>query len=69
MILAEKIRVSEKICDALRKMKCPYDIRPNQIQGMDLNNIFPIVQWLIKFVYETREYRQKFNTTLSNFLG
>jgi hypothetical protein len=69
MQIGQKIKVSEKICDALKKMRCPYNIQPFQLQGLDLNSIYPLVQWLIKFVYETREYRQKFNTALSNFLG
>jgi len=69
MQIGQKIKVSEKVCDTLKKMRCPHAIQPFQIQGLDLNSIFPVVQWLIKFVYETREYRQKFNTALSNFLG
>lgn len=69
MQIGQKIKVSEKICDALKKMRCPYNIQPFQLQGLDLNSIYPLVQWLIKFVYETREYRQRFNTALSNFLG
>lgn len=69
MQIGQKIKVAEKICETLKKMRCPYTIQPFQLQGLDLNSIYPLVQWLIKFVYETREYRQKFNTGLSNFLG
>ena len=50
-------------------MKCPYDLQPFQLQGLDVNNIFPIVQWLVKFVYETRFERQKYDRELSMFLG
>ena len=50
-------------------MKCPYNIQPFQLQGLDLNSIYPLIQWLIKFVYETREARQKFNTRLSDHLA
>lgn len=50
-------------------MKCPYNIQPFQLQGLDLNSIYPLIQWLIKFVYETREARQKFNTRLSDSLA
>jgi hypothetical protein len=32
-------------------MKCPYNLQPFQLQGLDVTNIFPVVQWLIKFVY------------------
>lgn len=51
MQIGQKIKVSEKVCDALKKMRCPHAIQPFQIQGLDLNSIYPVVQWLIKFVY------------------
>lgn len=35
-------------------MKCPYQIEPHQIQGLDFINIFPVVQWLVKRSVETR---------------
>lgn len=54
MTLGQKIKVSEVVCASLVKMKCPYTLQPFQLQGLDINNIFPIVQWLVKFVYETR---------------
>ena len=69
MQIGQKIKVSEKICDVLKNMKCPYNIQPFQLQGLDLNAIYPLIQWLIKFVYETREARQKFNTRLSDHLA
>jgi hypothetical protein len=50
-------------------MKCPYSLQPFQLQGLDVNNIFPIVQWLVKFVYETRFERQKYNREISVLLG
>ncbi len=34
-----------------------------------MNNIFPVVQWLVKFVYETRFERQKYNREISVLLG
>lgn len=69
MQIGQKIKVGEKICEALKNMKCPYNILPFQLQGLDLNSIYPLIQWLIKFVYETRESRQKFNTRLSSALS
>ena len=69
MQIGEKIRASEIICDSLFKMKCPYSLQPFQLQGLDVNNIFPIIQWLIKFVYETRWERQKYDRELSLMLG
>lgn len=69
MQIGQKIKVGEKICEALKNMKCPYNIQPFQLQGLDLNSIYPLIQWLIKFVYETREARQKFNTRLSDYMA
>lgn len=39
-------------------MKCPYIIEPHQIQGLDFINIFPLVQWLIKYSSEFREAKE-----------
>jgi len=47
--------LSEKIIKALPKLKCPHRLEPHQIQGSDFINIFPVMQWLVKKVLETRE--------------
>lgn len=39
-------------------MKCPYIIEPHQIQGLDFINIFPLIQWLIKYSSEFREAKE-----------
>lgn len=36
-------------------MKCPYIIEPHQIQGLDFINIYPLIQWLIKYSSEFRD--------------
>ncbi|XP_054405242.1 coiled-coil domain-containing protein 93 isoform X3 [Pongo abelii] len=36
-------------------MKCPHQLEPHQIQGMDFIHIFPVVQWLVKRAIETKE--------------
>ena len=36
---------------------------------MDLDKIFPVVKWLIKFVYETREKRNEFNKETTLMIG
>lgn len=69
MQIGQKIKVSEHICSALKNMKCPYNLQPFQLQGLDVNNIFPVVQWLIKFVYETRFERQKYNREIAFKVG
>jgi len=69
MNMGQKIKLSEKVVSSLQKMGCPYQIQPYQIQGLDLKNIFPIVQWLINFVLETRDVRQNFNKSMASYKG
>jgi hypothetical protein len=52
--IGERIKLSESIVTALIEMKCPFRLEPNQIQGLDYDNIFPVVRWLIKSVLENR---------------
>lgn len=42
----------------LPSMKCPYSIEPHQIQGLDFINIYPLIQWLIKYSSEFREAKE-----------
>lgn len=46
--------MSDSIVKALVKVKCPYALQSHQIQGLDLDRIFPVIQWLVKKVVETR---------------
>lgn len=50
--------LTEKIVKVLPSMKCPYIIEPHQIQGLDFINIYPLVQWLIKYSSEFREAKE-----------
>jgi len=52
--IGERIKLSEAIVTCLIAMKCPFPLQPNQIQGLDYDNIFPVVRWLIKNVLENR---------------
>ena len=52
--IGEKIKLSEAIVSCLIAMKCTFPLQPNQIQGLDYDNIFPVVRWLIKKVLENR---------------
>ena len=36
-------------------MKCPLRLEPHQIQGLDFIKMYPVLQWLVKKVLETRE--------------
>ena len=47
--------LSEKITRVLPRLKCPYNLEPHQIQGSNFVAIFPVMQWLVKKVLETRE--------------
>ena len=42
-------------------MKCPNAIEPHQIQGGDFIHIFPVVQWLVKRVFDRRAETGDFN--------
>jgi len=53
--IGEKIRISENICSALQRMKCPIKLQPVQIQGLDFDVVYQVFQFLIKKVFETRE--------------
>ncbi|KAL0625705.1 Coiled-coil domain-containing protein 93 [Plecturocebus cupreus] len=53
--IGQKIALSEKIVVVLPRMKCPHQLEPHQIQGMDFIHIFPVVQWLVKRAIETKE--------------
>lgn len=52
--IGQRIKLSENIVRALVKMQCPRALQANQIQGLDYDNIFPVIQWLVRKVIETR---------------
>ncbi|XP_022129119.2 coiled-coil domain-containing protein 93 isoform X2 [Pieris rapae] len=58
LTIGKKIALTEKIVKVLPTMKCPFVIEPHQIQGLDFINIFPLVQWLIKYSSEFREAKE-----------
>ena len=47
-------KLGETICDVLRVMKCPFPLASHQIRGLDSEAMFPVFQWLVKTLYETR---------------
>ncbi|CAF3910488.1 unnamed protein product [Rotaria sp. Silwood2] len=59
--LGQKIALTERIVLVLSRMKCPNPIEPHQIQGGDFIHIFPVVQWLVKRVFERRADIGDFN--------
>lgn len=57
LIMGQKIKLSEKVVAALKIMDCPLTIHPHQIQGLDYKRIFPVIQWLVKKLMESRDTR------------
>eukprot|EP01133_Synstelium_polycarpum_P018015 gene18015-21500_t len=53
--IRQKIALSEELIKALHRMKCPFPLQAQQIQGLNYINLFPIIRWLIAKVIETRE--------------
>ncbi len=53
--------LTERIVLVLSRMKCSHGIEPHQIQGGDFIHIFPVVQWLVKRVFERRAEIGDFN--------
>ena len=53
--------MTERIVLVLSRMKCAHAIEPHQIQGGDFMHIFPVVQWLVKRVFERRAEIGDFN--------
>lgn len=60
--IGQRIALSEAIVTALRKMNCPSNLHPNQIQGgvggSDFPAIYPVMVWLVKKFFERREERE-----------
>lgn len=52
--IGQKIRISEQVIRALKRMKCPVKIQAHQIQGLDLQVVYEVLRWLVKKVLETR---------------
>lgn len=65
--VGEKIRISESICAGLRALKCPYELKPHQVQGLDFKALFPVVQWLVKNVIATRNEFGDFQKNYAEF--
>lgn len=59
--MGAKIKVSEKVVAALKLMECPMMLAPQQIQGLDYAKIYPVIQWLVKKLMESRDNRGERN--------
>lgn len=60
--IGQKIALSESIVKALRKMACPSQLQPHQIQGgvggSDYSAIHPVIVWLVKKFFERKDERE-----------
>lgn len=60
--IGQKIALSESIVTALRKMACPSQLQPHQIQGgvggSDYSAIHPVIVWLVKKFFERKDERE-----------
>lgn len=57
--IGQQIALTEKIIAVLPRMACPYQLEPHQIQGLDVINIHPVIQWLCKTSAENRKLKAK----------
>lgn len=53
--IGQKIKLSESIVHALRKMKCPHSLQAYQIQGSDFAATHPVITWLLQRFFSNRE--------------
>ena len=53
--LGDRVKLADSLVRSLTLMKCPHALQAHQIQGLDLDKIFPVIQWLVKQVLEARE--------------
>lgn len=52
--LGQKIKLAEIICKVLGRMKCPHQLQPHQIQGLDFPYVQPVLDWLLERVVQVR---------------
>ena len=52
--IGKKLKLAEKVCKVLIKMKCKAELLPHQIQGLDFGKLYPVVKWLVQQVYDFR---------------
>ncbi|ROT78077.1 hypothetical protein C7M84_003215 [Penaeus vannamei] len=61
LTIGQKIALTERIVRVVQSMKCPHQLEPHQIQGLDAIHIFPVIQWLGSYGPK-RRWRRKNST-------
>jgi len=67
LTIRQRIKLAEQLVKALVSMRCPYPLQAQQIQGLDYDNLFPVIQWLVKEAIRTRTEQGDQNRALSVF--
>ena len=57
LTLGEKVKLSEKVTEALQEMRCPHILYPHQIQNCNFEVVVPAMGWLINLLLKTRDTR------------
>lgn len=52
--IGQKIKLADQLVKALVKMRSPHPLQSHQIQGLDYDHLFPVLQWLVRKVIEHR---------------
>ncbi|XXG47572.1 hypothetical protein AAC387_Pa02g2197 [Persea americana] len=47
VICSDQTKLGQVIEDALKSIKCPYPIQAHQVQLLDYEAVYPVVQWLV----------------------
>lgn len=59
--LGQKISLTERLVLVLLVLECPHQIEPHQIVGLDVENILPVISWLLDKSVELRRGREARN--------
>lgn len=52
--IGDRIKLSDILVNALTYMKSPIELQPHQIQGLDYDHLYPVLQWLVRKVIENK---------------
>ncbi len=50
--IGQRIKLADVLTRVLVKVQCPYPLQSHQIQGLDYDRLFPVLQWLVKKAIE-----------------
>ncbi|XP_049931544.1 uncharacterized protein LOC116262428 isoform X2 [Nymphaea colorata] len=53
--LQDQLKVGEIIGVALRSVGCPHPLETHQIQGLDYDHVYPVLEWIVNRITSMRE--------------